>query len=106
MSLLPGRLYSNDSAEEARLLEIRNSPGDRVRLIVKARIRNRNMPLHELEWMWIKEDFDRSRIIPVLSPLEWDALFGITRRIIGNGPEAMARETKAREDWEKHKEPR
>ena len=100
MSLLPGRLYSNDQSEEDRLLEIRNRPGDRTRLIAKARIRDRYLPLHDEEWHWLLDEMSRDRPIPRLDPLEWHALFAMMRRVIALSPETMAGEREVRRQWE------
>jgi hypothetical protein len=67
-------VFSIDPTEEARLLEIRDIPGERVRLIARARIGDPLLPLHPAELQWLREALTPTSQLPWLAPAEWDAL--------------------------------
>lgn len=71
---LRGNVYSKNPVEDARLLVIRDTQGDRVRLIARARVGNSDLPLHPVELLWLREGFRRDQMIPNLTPQEYDAL--------------------------------
>lgn len=66
--------FSVDTAEEARLLCIRDTPGARVRLIAQARVEDPTLPLHVHELRWLREAITATSPIELLRPVEWDAL--------------------------------
>jgi hypothetical protein len=67
-------VFSIDATEEARLLEIRDIPGERVRLIARSRIADPLLPLHPAELQWLREALTPTSPLPWLAPAEWDAL--------------------------------
>ncbi len=93
-------LYSSNKAEEERIWEIRDNPGDRVRAIARARAGNRSLPLHPTELLWLREGLSRGHMIPMLSPVEWDALVAILMSFLSE-KEVAAR----RAEWESQQKP-
>lgn len=77
-------IYSEDSAEEARMLNIRDNPGKRIPLIAQGKIANRIDPLNNTELVWIGDEIRECRrngIIPGLTPNEYWALIEALYRI-------------------------
>ena len=90
-----GPIYSNDPREERRMIVIRDTPGDRVRMIAQSRVANPALALHPTEWLWLREGME-DRQIPLLKPVEWDAL---VRLLMGHVSESDVQ--KRRHAWER-----
>lgn len=69
-------IYSDDDTEEKRMLEIRNTPADRCRIMAKQRaaVGRQTIPFHKIELQWLEEEDRFSELIPVLTPQEYWAM--------------------------------
>lgn len=70
-------VYSETDPDlEQRLLQVRNNPSNRVKLMGKQRISigRQHLRMEDIELQWIIEDAKFSELIPVLEPCEYWAL--------------------------------
>ena len=89
-------IYSEDLAEEARMLTIRDAPC-RVTAMARCRVDQYDIPLTSAEQLWLEERFVTGRardadFIPVLQAREWAALARAILQLVPRRPLRQAQE--------------